>query len=1169
MSPSRPLTRADQLLLEEAHESQDSQLILEALKAEFQPAAFDEPLASQPQAGIASESEIVGGGAGDEREGWHVADGDPRRRVRRRDGSLENQRQLAPQEAVATPHGDVNTRNFTGGIHRVGREAPRPRPPPSRPGLRERDPEDAVIAASSPFNRHAPSSSSPHNDDARIPNDKPPAVPIGAGGPQAKEMDTSQYTPTQENTEQDYGQFYRPPKSSPPPDTLPSHDEPEQTLQANDTGAVNFGILSPGVRPSSQVSEDAGFENTRGEWRAPDLTSQQRSSHGYTPLKPGLLLPETPLPAKNPFAVQHNGGVGVPFAGTQLFEQTPAVTSAMKLHSPTSSRPSPAMLPDTMSLNMMPTSPLKRRDNVSSPTVVHTSSPSRLHNAVTKTRKPRVSPIREEMVDEDGDDDPQDDMIPESPTIQPLKSFGNRQPLPQPQSHYEPMKKSQERKATVRAPPKEQSIDSDPDDAVIRMRRKKRMELIRLKAAEEMEKVRVPIPPRQDSGEGRNRKRRKLSTGGEEENRSPRTAGSDQLEHVKAPTGSHSSQKGSSLPEQSLSAGSTKATPRHAIAGEGSKKTGAVRSGRRNKESASEDMIPATSPVRSGSTGAQRGAPLVSEPELPALIEDESGGKGADNEVEPSSLPPPRRHAQRVYGRQAQNRRRNRIITSSETNERSSVEPDLQRPKGALPSSSDAAPIPTSGAVALGSVEHGEQMAKTDTEPELPKLSPTRSRSAATVATSFMTQRSERTPLTPVRARAADRGNHTSSSLTAKSTPVVSDKNTPDTQASPVSDQPKSTTNISSPAQNRKMRTRNPERVLRDKTPQGVVKAAKTSMPSAGVNPSSTDELQQSPPSSALESGISSLRSSRIFKQSIGSTFRGRRLFEGMVFAISMSPDKESQKTRANLETKIKQAGGLILESGFQELFETCSVTSTYNAPATAHGASLSLSKAGLHYGFTALIADKHSRKVKYMQALALGLPCLAYQWVITCLNKGTLIDWEPYLLAAGSSAVLGNAVRSRCLRRYDAADARLEETVEHRPKLLAGQKLLALVDDMRTRSEGKKKKTDFEKQPYMFLAQALGPSISWVSTIQQARELLDAQEKAGEPYTWLYMDESIGTVESVLTVSEPTGKKRRRSQAPSVARSIRVLCDELMIQSLILGRMAEEEEMFYVGEKH
>ncbi|KAH0533003.1 hypothetical protein TsFJ059_001627 [Trichoderma semiorbis] len=1157
MTRSRPLTRAEQLVLEENAESQDSQAILDALNAEFRAATYHEPLALQPQTGI--ESEGVAGGVEDddaEAETGDLAISSPRQAAHRQDGS-KKQRQLTPHGSVATPHGDVN--NLTGTIHRVGREDPRTHQPTSRPGSREQDLDDAVIAASSPFGRNAHSPSSPHNHDTSNQSDEPPAVPIGAGRPQARRMDTSQQTPTQLNVERDYGQFYEPPRSSPPPDTLRSHDERERTLQADDTGAVNFGNLSPGVRPSSQVSEDAGFENTRGEWRVPDLTSQQRSSHGYTPLKPGPLLPETPMPPKNPFAVQHNANAGVPFAGTQLFEQTPVVTSAIKLHSPTSSRPSPNILPDAISLNIIETSPLRNRDNVSSPTVVHTSSPSRPNIITTNTKKLRVSPIQEEALD--GDQDAQDDMIPESPTAQPLRPYGNRQP----QAHYEPMKKSQERKAVVDVP---QAIDSDSDDTSKRARHKKRMEKIRRQAAEEMGRVRVQIPSRRDLSESRNRKRRKLSSGGEEEVLSTKNASSGQTEL--ANTGNellHSSRKTSSLPEQSLSAGSTKATPRDAIVGDGGKRVAAIRPGK-SKEAASEEMIPATSPVRSLSAGAQRDPPVASEPELPPLIENEVRGKEAHNELHTSSLPPPRRHAQRIYGRQAQSRRRQRIVTSSEPNERASAEPDSEAQKGVeIPS--DAPAVPTRSAVTRRLAKQGEPLQTSNTESEPPKSSPPSLRSAATVATSLRNQMRERSPLTPVHRRAVDPGAHTSSSLTALSTPVISEKNTPDTQASPVFDQPKSTDSIPSPAQGRKTRARNPGRESSEKTPQQAVKPTKTSMRSTRLEPSSTDELQQSPPSSAVELGISSLRSSRVFKQSIGSTFRGRRLFEGMVFAISMSPDKGNQKTRANLETKIKQAGGLILEPGFEELFEPSTVMSTYDVPVAEDGEALSLSKPSLSYGFTALIADSHSRKVKYMQALALGLPCLAYQWVITCLNKGALIDWEPYLLAAGSSAVLGNAVRSRCLRRYDAGDVRLAEMVEQRPRLLAGEKLLAIVDESRTRNEGKKKKSDVEKKPYMFLAQALGPSISWVSTIQQARELLEAHDKAGKPYTWLYMDESIGTVESVLTISGPTGKKRRRSQGPLATRNVRVLCDELMIQSLILGRMAEEDEMDYAGEKN
>ncbi|KAM0523332.1 hypothetical protein ACHAPE_001827 [Trichoderma viride] len=963
-------------------------------------------------------------------------------------------------------------------------------------------------------------------------------MPIGAARPQmGGAMDVSQQTPTQVNVERDYDQFYQPVESSSLPDTL----------HVDETGAVNFGNLSPGaVRPSSQVSEDAGFENTRGEWRAPAGTSQHRPSSGHTPFKPRDLPPETPVPPKNPFAIQNDANGGVPFAGTQLFEQTPALPSAMKLHSPTSSRPSPAMLPDTMSLNVMGTSPLKARANVSSPTVVHTSSPSRINNIPASTHKPKVSPIQEESLVKSRE--LRDDMIPESPTIQPSKRHENRQPL----AHYEPMKKSQERKAAVHIPPLQLGIDSDSDDAIIRMRRKKRMNKIRLQTAEEMEKVTVQIPSRRDTG----RKRRKLSSSIDEGSLPSHKQSAENMELPSINGGLRSSEKGSSLPGQSLLAESTKATPRDdaAVASKNNSKRASSTKPGRSKEDASEEMIPATSPVRSLPSGAQHDALAASEPEpeLPVLAQDESA-ENNPADMQSSSLPPLRRHAQRSYGRRAQSSRRSRIITSSETNETASTEPDIQAHKRALPSSSNATVVPA-------------RTETTETENPEPRVSKTDS--ATTIPTAIRTlRRDNKSPLTPVRPRLADQKAHTSSSFTTLSTPVASEKTTPNTPSSPVSDQPEpKATTSSSPAQGRKMRSRNSERTSKDRLPQQAAKTLRTSVRSVLNEPSSTDELQQSPSSSVLESGVSSLRSSRIFKQSIGSTFRGRRLFEGMVFAISMSLDKKNEKTRASIEAKIKQAGGLILESGFEELFEPSTVMSTCNVPSTDGGEPLGLSSSYSNYGFTALIADTHSRKVKYMQALALGLPCLAHQWVVTCLNKGVLIDWEPYLLAAGSSAILGNAVRSRCLRPYDAEVARLAEVIDKRPKLLAAEKLLAVVDDKRARSEGKRKKNDLEKQPYLFLAQALGPSLSWVSTIQQAREMLDAQDKAGEPFTWIYMDESIGTVESVLAKPELTGKKRRRSQGLPAARNVRVLCDELMIQSLILGRIAEEDEMYDAG---
>ncbi|KAK1243843.1 hypothetical protein MKX08_001981 [Trichoderma sp. CBMAI-0020] len=1137
MSRPRPLLRAEQLALDEGVESQDSQAILDALKAEFGAAALHGGLGSPPQ-GIGEDVgvDVSAGRGADEREERHSEhdldiSSSARGSVRWHDHGFKVGATLC--FAAAAPSGEQyaeadgigkkkpftsNASDPTAEIHRVGRAAPQTHQPAR---LRQQDLDDAVVAESSPP-RNCDSTNQSHGNSI-------PTMPVGATRPQMGALDVSQQTPTQVNVERDYDQFYQPVESSSLPDTL----------HVDDTGAVNFENLSPGARPSSQVSEDAGFENTRGEWRAPAGTSQHRPSSGHTPFKPRDLPPETPVPPKNPFAIQNDANGGVPFAGTQLFEQTPAVASAMKLHSPTSSRPSPAMLPDTMSLNVMGTSPLKARANVSSPTVVHTSSPSRINNIPTSTHKPRVSPIQEESLDKSRE--LRDDMIPESPTIQPSKRHENRQPL----AHYEPMKKSQERKAAVHMPPLQLGIDSDSDDAIVRMRRKKRMNKIRLQTAEEMEKVTVQIPSRRDTGESRNRKRRKLSSSTDE---LPSTVG-----------GLRSSGKGSSLPGQSLLAESTKATPREdatAPSKNSSKRASSTKPGK-SKDDASEEMIPATSPVRSFPSGARHDAPAASEPEpeLPVLAKEEPAENDPEVDMQTSSLPPLRRHGQRSYERRAQSGRRSRIITSSETNERASAEPDIQAHKRALPSSSNATVVPA-------------RTETTETENPEPRVSKTDS--AATIPTAIRTlRRDNKAPLTPVRPRIADQKAHTPSSFTTLSTPVASEKTTPNTPSSPVSDQPEpKAITSSSPAQGRKMRSRISERTSKDKPARQAAKASRTSVRSVLNEPSSTDELQQSPSSSVLESGVSSLRSSRIFKQSIGSTFRGRRLFEGMAFAISMSLDKKNEKTRASIEAKIKQAGGLVLESGFEELFEPSTVMNTYSVPSTDEGELLSLSSSYSNYGFTALIADTHSRKVKYMQALALGLPCIAYQWVVTCLNKGALIDWEPYLLAAGSSAILGNAVRSRCLRPYDAEAARLVEMIDKRPKLLAAEKLLAVVDDKRARSDGKRKKSDLEKQPYLFLAQALGPSISWVSTTQQAREMLDAQDKAGEPFTWIYMDESIGTVESVLAMPELTGKKRRRSQGLPAARNVRVLCDELIVQSLILGRIAEEDEMYDAGVK-
>ncbi|SPQ21589.1 efd0b97f-328f-472d-84ff-e52cb7f36d48 [Thermothielavioides terrestris] len=340
----------------------------------------------------------------------------------------------------------------------------------------------------------------------------------------------------------------------------------------------------------------------------------------------------------------------------------------------------------------------------------------------------------------------------------------------------------------------------------------------------------------------------------------------------------------------------------------------------------------------------------------------------------------------------------------------------------------------------------------------------------------------------------------------------------------------------------------------------------------------STDELSRSV--SATPTFEQSLRVSRLSVSRPASrsgraamrpppTQRDLKLFENMAFAISFqsrkpgeSNDQYSARTdfSAMLQKRIRQAGGRILENGFDELFEVLPMETPSSSPAVSSrggDAEIHLTPEGRSMGFTALIADGHSRKVKYMQALALGLPCIAARWITTCLDRNEVVDWSPYLLCAGQSAFLGDAIRSRSLTPYDPATAKLVDVIKQRKKLLEGSKILAVV----------KKSVEGKKMAYVFLARVLGAALTRVYSVEEAKAEMKAAEELGQPFDWVYVDGKPD--EEALFASGPSGgrKRKRASTAASSAagppvKRVRTLSDELVIQSLILGRLIEEGEM-------
>lgn len=305
-------------------------------------------------------------------------------------------------------------------------------------------------------------------------------------------------------------------------------------------------------------------------------------------------------------------------------------------------------------------------------------------------------------------------------------------------------------------------------------------------------------------------------------------------------------------------------------------------------------------------------------------------------------------------------------------------------------------------------------------------------------------------------------------------------------------------------------------------------------------------------------------------------------LFAGMVFAVSFV---EQEDAKSRVTKLITENGGRILRDGFEELFEfPSSVPSATpsKSPAAAHttedAKQFRLSSSAESVGFACLVADKHSRRAKYMQALALNIPCLSGRWVEDCVRQNQILDWETYLLPAGESKYLYGAVKSRILTPIPAHTARLAETIAGRPKLLDGQSVLLVMG--RGKAEEKRK-------AYIFLTYALGASrVERVLDLKAAQAALQErrQDGQGSGWDWIYVDDHEEAAAKAMILGKSTtggvggaaaklisrvGRKRKRgsmlveciggSDVNPLEKKIRIVGNEFVCQSLILGRLCEE----------
>ncbi|TLS29487.1 hypothetical protein PpBr36_01516 [Pyricularia pennisetigena] len=849
-----------------------------------------------------------------------------------------------------------------------------------------------------------------------------------------------------------------------------------------------------------RLSQTDGGETQMSVDNGPAAADAAESQNYFQRAIPMMLPPETPANA-NPFAGK---GQGTLLPGSEMFRHTQFSAAARAGLSPTSSRPSPNMFAhNSISPNFVDASPLQARGARHSPPAP-TSSPQPLTG-----RSSCTSDIGDDLVPQYGLCSEVTE-IPESP--QP-KSHRGRRVLTRPVGQYEPMKDSQERRERAEhRPDRKSDPDWSDDDFVsgrIRSRRVAGIQALKSTALNRKN-------PREDEVEVPSTNKKKRSTSGDLERypaeRRAKGACSDESTQDLSTPGAHSVTDSQEQVPTEANTSSREAIPETSPP--------RVASGRQGRSPAAENSVD------------QSYSQLPSELAITASISAPST-KAKSSFIPASTVPAS-------------------AVSTPETGMNTRPRKRREKSTPLIPLSSSA------GTLDLPRRDHSPGQQEHLDEQGSPASSP------ATV-----------------------NPQNTMSDLSSLgTTPGQSNETTPATEDSVAPGGVEADPRIESSPADVKSRRRVLTKTCSSK-PTNASRSTRTSRKSGIRSPtSSLDELAGSP--AFAQAPGHNLRASRLGRTSVSTTFeraptstpiRGPKIFDSMVFAISFSSKKPRDGVEYNgiteqvstIEKKIQQAGGRVLNNGFDELFESQPVQNAIaeseedeTSPADS---DLRLTPTARSTGFTALIADSHHRKSKYMQALALGLPCLSARWVTTCIAKGKVVDWEPYLLCAGQSSFLGDAYRSRNLLPYDAVTAKLQDVVQRRSRLLADSKILIVM----------KKSEEVKKMAYIFLARALGASVSRVFTADEARESLrDAQDR-GTPYDWVYVgkksitDQLFEETPEAIFPMLKKGKKRKRTSAtdisanPSAApppKRIRTLSDELVVQSLILGRLIESEEM-------
>jgi hypothetical protein len=276
-----------------------------------------------------------------------------------------------------------------------------------------------------------------------------------------------------------------------------------------------------------------------------------------------------------------------------------------------------------------------------------------------------------------------------------------------------------------------------------------------------------------------------------------------------------------------------------------------------------------------------------------------------------------------------------------------------------------------------------------------------------------------------------------------------------------------------------------------------------------------------------------------------------RSLFSNMLFALSY----KDEGRKRDLVKMIHDNGGTVLKDSFPDMFENGSVK---------------MKGKYAEFSFAALLTDGHSRKAKYLHALALGLPCLSGRWIDACVNADKLADWETYLLPAGECAELEGAVKSRTLSLgQDITTTKIADIIDARDVTFKGIRALFIAPKLK----GKAKEA---QDGILELLNLLAPAqLDLEQSMDAAKSLIESAATTKEPVEYVFVGEQeVETASEALLSSEQGASRSKRGRKGAkegkvdedvdmkdgtlggADPALKIMSNEDIIQSLILGRL-------------